>query len=488
MSYQKNWPTWLAYSAAVVAFLVVAVYAVMYATGYRLDFKDWTVRKTGILAITTKPTGATVYIDGRKYSRRTPLTLRNMLPGNYEVKIALQDYRMFKKQVEILSSQVAEEHNIDLVLEHPPTKVLAEDINKLMEVGNEIVYFSKEKQFVKLTGDSPTPIEFDRLPETVKNVLKNVSALSFAKQSEGKTWALGVTASGRRWLVIANFQEGYRGQLFGSPLNQATAEQFSWIDNDRFMVVNGTTIQLADINLNKIITYTKTALGASYQDGKLYYVVRGANGTMSLMRDANPFDDRPAEAWLTDLPVAARYDLTAINDDRLILTTITSAKVRGLWLREVTRAVDKSNPRWTKVASNVGGVWYEHHNLKPKLFYVTGKSLMLQDLAKSIEKPLRGFNTPVELLGKRGETLFLQSNNILYATDADGANLYELMNVTKQTVWLNSDAKKFWVTNGATITEWTLRQDSGLFGALSGLWPAPAQASTAEESLAVSAS
>jgi hypothetical protein len=472
MSYQKNWPTWLAYSVSVVVFLIVAVYAVLYATGYRIDFRDWSLRKTGVLAITTKPAGATLYIDDHKYSRKTPVTLRNMLPGNYTIKLELKDYRMFKKPVEVASSQVTEEHNLDLILENPISKVVATDVAKPLLVGNEVIYFNKDRKLAKLSGDSSTPINSDRLPANVKSVIKSITAINFAKQSDGKTWAMNVTAGGRRWLVIADLQDGYRGQLFGAPLNQATADQFSWIDNDRFMVLMGTTLQLADLNLNKITQYGKNILGASYQNGKLYYITRGMNGSIVLMRDANPFDDRAAEQWLTDLPVAKSYELTAINDDRVILTAVTSAKVKGLWLRETARATDKASIKWTKLASNISEVWYEHHNLKPKLFYTAGKILMERDLVKSTDIELRTFLQPVQLLGKRGESLFLFNNNTLLATDIDGANLYELANITNKTVWLNGDTKKLWILSGTELTELTIRQnDVGIFGSMTNLLP-----------------
>ena len=115
MIHHKNWPTLLAYTVSVILFVVVSGYAVIYATGYRLDFQDWTLRKTGVLAITSKPSGATVYLNDKKYSRRTPLTLRNMLPGAYEATLELANYRPFTKTIEITSGIATEEHNLDLV-------------------------------------------------------------------------------------------------------------------------------------------------------------------------------------------------------------------------------------------------------------------------------------------------------------------------------------------------------------------------------------
>ncbi len=153
MSRNKNLPTIIAYIIADTIFVLVAAWAVMYATGYRVDFQDWSIHKTGVLAITTKPNGADVYINDKKYARKTPITLRNMLPGDYAIKISLEGYRPFNKTIKIVSREVTEEHNLDLVLENIVPKTLVQDVGKMILAGNEPIYFSKQRQFVKLVNE-----------------------------------------------------------------------------------------------------------------------------------------------------------------------------------------------------------------------------------------------------------------------------------------------------------------------------------------------
>lgn len=62
------------------------------------------VRETAIARILTLPEGAHVYVDGVQKGR-APLLLKNLLPGEYEVKLVLDDYSTEKKILKIDGSR-----------------------------------------------------------------------------------------------------------------------------------------------------------------------------------------------------------------------------------------------------------------------------------------------------------------------------------------------------------------------------------------------
>lgn len=470
----KNLPTIIAYIVADIIFVLVAAYAVMYATGYRVDFGDWSIHKTGVLAITTKPNGATVYINDKKYSRTTPITMRNMLPGDYSIKLSLEGYRPFAKTIKIVSREVTEEHNLDLVLEQITPKTLAQDVGKMILAGNEPIYFNKQRQFVKLVNEKFLPLNFERLPANVKSVLQAATDIYLAKKFDGgNALALGVIANGRKWLVITDLQEGYRGQLFGAPLNQLTAEKLIWMDSNKFIGLLGSSLYAVDLAQNKINLYIKTALGADYQNNRLYYAMRESNGSISLMRDNNLFDERPAEQLLENLPVGKSYNILFINDERIVLTANNSG-VKGVWLGDLKQQNGKLTAVWTKVASNVSNTWYEHHSLKPKLFFTSGKILGEYDFVAKQSQTLRTFAQNVQLLTKQGESLFLNSNSKLILSDIAGTNMYEIGNIADSSVWPGDDSRKIWILHGNELTEWKLRDaGSGILGNVNNWWSNP---------------
>lgn len=100
--------------AFVLLFIVITAYTIIYASGYKLNFSNFKLQKTGMLNIDTKPDGAIVLLDGKPaesifkkifqdkqlYSK-TPLKLKNLLPGEYEVAIKLDGYWDWQKKLSI---------------------------------------------------------------------------------------------------------------------------------------------------------------------------------------------------------------------------------------------------------------------------------------------------------------------------------------------------------------------------------------------------
>ncbi len=305
----------------------------------------------------------------------------------------------------------------------------------------------------------------------MKSVLQAATDIYLAKKFDsGNALALGVIANGRKWLVIIDLQEGYRGQLFASPLNQLTAEKLTWMDNNKFIGLVGSSIYAVDLVQNKINLYIKNALGADYQNSKLYYAVRGANGSISLMWDSNLFDEKPAEQLLAGLSVGKSFDVVFINEERIVLTT-DNAGVKGLWLGELKQQDGKLVATWTKVASNVSGVAYEHHNLKPKLLFTSGKVLGDYDFVTKQTEVLHTFAQNVQLLAKVEESLFLNTDSKLTVSDIAGVNNYEIGNIAGASVLFGDDSRKVWILRGGELIEWKLRDTgSGIFGSLTN-WP-----------------
>ncbi|HUS51942.1 MAG TPA: PEGA domain-containing protein [Candidatus Bathyarchaeia archaeon] len=84
-----------------VGFLVIKL-----ASGYRPDVTNLTLRPTGLLAATSTPTGAQVFIDG-KLTSATDTTL-NLSPGTYEVELKKDGFIPWKKTLELEKELVVE--------------------------------------------------------------------------------------------------------------------------------------------------------------------------------------------------------------------------------------------------------------------------------------------------------------------------------------------------------------------------------------------
>lgn len=92
-------------------FLVVLVMVIGYARGYRFDLEERSIKSTGIIAATSNPKAAKIYINGQlKGVTDTNLTLP---PDNYLVEIKKDGYTSWSKKINLKGELVI---NVDPVL------------------------------------------------------------------------------------------------------------------------------------------------------------------------------------------------------------------------------------------------------------------------------------------------------------------------------------------------------------------------------------
>lgn len=83
------------------AFLVSAPLVVFYTAGYRLSLNNYRVLETGALATSTTPRGATVLVDGKKESAKTPTVVQNILPHDTRVRFERVGYIPWEQTVPV---------------------------------------------------------------------------------------------------------------------------------------------------------------------------------------------------------------------------------------------------------------------------------------------------------------------------------------------------------------------------------------------------
>ena len=81
----------------VLLYLILCPLIIMYAFGYILrPGAENGIVKTGLIHLATTPPGATIYVDNKRYTQKTPATIKEMLPGDYEVKVFLNKYQVWQ--------------------------------------------------------------------------------------------------------------------------------------------------------------------------------------------------------------------------------------------------------------------------------------------------------------------------------------------------------------------------------------------------------
>lgn len=83
-------------------YFVFCPLTILYALGY--IFKPGSEQglvKTGIIYISTAPPGATVYLGNRRFTRKTPAVLRDLLPSDYSVAVYLKNHKLWTQTVPV---------------------------------------------------------------------------------------------------------------------------------------------------------------------------------------------------------------------------------------------------------------------------------------------------------------------------------------------------------------------------------------------------
>ena len=132
-----------------VLFFITAPSVVLYSQGYRLDFDQMKVIKTGAFYAKVLPKGAEIFI-AQEFAKKTDfffgsIFIENLLPKKYAIEIKKPGYQSWKKDLEIQQAQVSEAKNIILVPNNLNLELLEKDINQFFASPNsgKIIYEKK---------------------------------------------------------------------------------------------------------------------------------------------------------------------------------------------------------------------------------------------------------------------------------------------------------------------------------------------------------
>ncbi|MEK7211176.1 MAG: PEGA domain-containing protein, partial [Patescibacteria group bacterium] len=135
------------YITLIVAFFILAPVIVLYTAGYRYNFKKYALEKTGIIFISTVPSTADIYLDGKKVADKTPFIVRNLFPGDYEIKIESPEHLSWNKKLSVQSRLTTFINELALLKKSPPT-IFAPGIITAQSISPDkkyIAYAKKEK-------------------------------------------------------------------------------------------------------------------------------------------------------------------------------------------------------------------------------------------------------------------------------------------------------------------------------------------------------
>jgi hypothetical protein len=133
-------------------FLITAPVAVLYSKGYRFDQYKKIFIHSGSITVKSTPPSVSIYLNGDLQPSGTldiinnSITINGLRPGNYNLKVAKDGYKIWEKNVEVHSGVSTEFWNVFLIPQNFAPKELAADKPKRFFVspfGENIAYVKK---------------------------------------------------------------------------------------------------------------------------------------------------------------------------------------------------------------------------------------------------------------------------------------------------------------------------------------------------------
>lgn len=84
-------------------FVIGAPTIVFYTAGYRLNFTTLRVQQTGVIALSSIPKGAMVFLNEISTNNKTPYVIQRLSPGDYTISMSKEGYKPWEQRVSVNS-------------------------------------------------------------------------------------------------------------------------------------------------------------------------------------------------------------------------------------------------------------------------------------------------------------------------------------------------------------------------------------------------
>lgn len=454
---RRNWWIITSYIFAVIAFLVVASYAVLFATGYRYDWQNHSFKKTGFILIETYPNGATVTVAGRRIGRKTPVTVKRLLPGNYLTEIHKDGYRPWQAVVEVKSGLVTEQRNTLLTLEKLSEAELREKLaDKLVASSNyEKLAIAKDKEIFLWNVASKSEVDIwgpdlvrQRITTSDNNDLANGTIQSLVFGPDNKTLLMQIAGKVGFYHVLLNSDTGQIKIL----VKGKNITNWQWLSGNELTFMQAGTLYLTGFEIKENKKLISNLISSGVVDNNIYGVIKDKFGKHTLIQIEK---NQNTKTELDNLLVAKYYQINKVKNNWMLVTQSAPKAPASIWWYEIK----DGNGIWTKLASNVTSkVLWDNS----AIIYQSGNQVTVTkiDLNNKLEnREIFTAGSKLDFVTFKFDTLLYSEAGKLKSLDLTGKNNYVLVPIKdafeiiaidsqmSQIIYINPTTRKLDIAN-----------------------------------------
>ncbi len=317
------------YPLATIAFIILSIFFILSAKGYVFVYDDGIkVEKTGMIIVSTNPTGAQIYLDGKNQSKSTvpflSTNLNNLKKGKYTLSLEKNGFYKWQKELSVYPEMVTWANYALLFSKNPKVEKTSftgklvgsmdsgdnkSSVLLTQNADNELIYL------VNNSDDSKTDIF-----ETAKmKPEERISGISIIAWSDDRRNLLvrGMKGPDAQYYLIntenksaQNISGTFLANLDGVKFNPSNSDEAFALEGGILSKINFSSKSLQKFTEQNIIYYTLS------QDGNIYYIQQDKNGTRSLWQAKTDFTGK---AIITDgIPLSDGYDMKISSQNQRV--------------------------------------------------------------------------------------------------------------------------------------------------------------------------
>jgi hypothetical protein len=400
----------------VVIFLIATPLLILYARGFEYDFATHKIVKTGAIVVDTQPNKASVFVDDKLQKDTTPLSIRFVLPKDYNIRVEKSGYQNWTKRLSVKSQFVTwvnqNRDTITLFLTEPNlNRTISADQTLASQYRDEIAF-------------------------------SNAGQISTLSVNKGNISNLGSFTSNPVVLPAFPILWENSNSTFDSLKNHPivlTKAQLSTIENvetdgNHFIGKIGTdlyslspTVSLIDKN---VLTYTL--------DGNSVWYIQG-----NFLKRYD-FINNNFETIQTDVPLAESGQI--IRADNYLFAVLDGTLYR-------------INDKLEKIYGNVSTTDYDSSSAE--LMFANNNEIFIYHLSDQSTELILRSSTQIQnpILNFSSGYVFYQNEGKIKAIELDGRdhrNLYTIADAMSNFA-VSNDAKFLYTYNNTTVKEYTIR-------------------------------
>lgn len=190
-----------------IAFIAIAPAVVFYTAGYRWNPKKGVIERNGTLIVDTRPDDARIYLNNELMEDRTPVTLQNVAPGTYEIRIELDGRHPWQKTLEMRPERVTFVNDVQLWLKAQPDLFVECEVENITASSNErfLAYLSHDEQDgviisfleIETLERASYPLGVQEMDRSFTIEWNENSTAAYIHRSDGNAWIAQRVPKGR---------------------------------------------------------------------------------------------------------------------------------------------------------------------------------------------------------------------------------------------------------------------------------------------------